>query len=168
MRRFLEWERGLREHARAVDEERNQDKHQTKIEKEARKEQRAEVRAEKRRRKEQQQYGNLNAVLSEAEREKILSAKIKQAVALGFRVENKGSTWASLVNPAGDPIGTGGTVAAFATLGLSLMAHKGRRGRENDKTLYIEVHPNGVVESSGNSFLLAGTDYAHVPRIEEE
>ena len=80
-----------------------------------------------------------------------------------WRVEGKGTPWAQLVDPAGDPIGTGGTVMAIGTMGLSLAAHKARRGRENDKRLYIEVHQNGMIERSG-SLLHGGKDYSHVPR----
>ena len=115
--------------------------------------------------KEAEKYGDLDAVLSEEEREKILSEEVRRFMGWGspWKIEGKGKTWAQLVDPAGDPIGTGGTVMAVATLGLSLATHKGRRGRQNDKTLYIEVHPNGMIERSG-SLLYGGKDYSHVPK----
>lgn len=128
-------------------------------------EEKQKAKAEKLKAKKVEKYGDLDAVLSEAEREKILSEEVRRFMGWGspWRVEGKGATWAQLLDPAGDPIGTGGTVVAIATLGLSLATHKSRRGRENDRRLYIEVHPNGMIERSG-SLVHSGKDYSHVPR----
>lgn len=104
--------------------------------------------------------------MSEEKRREILRQKIAEAQALGFKVESKGDFWVSMTSPAGDPIGTGGSVMAIATLGLSLLTAKSRRGRENDKNIYIEVLSNGMVETSGNSLLLSGKDYSRVPEPE--
>lgn len=123
------------------------------------------VKAERLKAKEVEKYGNLDAGLPEAEREKILSDEIRKFTGWTspYKIHARGPTWAQLVDPAGDPIGTGGTVMAIATLGLSLATAPIRRGRDNDKTLYIEVHPNGMIERSG-SLLHGGKDYSHVPR----
>lgn len=112
---------------------------------------------------------NLDAVLPEHERERILveeTRKFTSTVGSPWSVQAQGPTWAQLVNPAGDPIGTGGTVMAVATLGLSLSTAKARRGRENDKHLYIDVEPNGNVNRSG-SLLYGGSGYSNVPMLDD-
>lgn len=121
-------------------------------------------RQENRREADHKHYGDLDDVLSDSEREKILSEEIKRRTGLGskWRIDAKGPHWAQLVNPAGDTLGTGATVVAIFTLGLSLVFAPTRRGRNNDKTMYIEVLQNGIIETSGT--LLAGKNYDHVPR----
>ena len=110
---------------------------------------------------------DLDAELSATRRTEILEQKIAEAQGLGFNLDNRGDTWASMTSPAGDPIGTGGTVMAIATLGLSLMTAKARRGRENDKSISISVRPNGMVAITGDSWMLAGEDYTNVPEAED-
>lgn len=112
---------------------------------------------------------DLEAVLPDHERQQILVEEIRKFTStLGspWSVQAQGPTWAQLVDPAGDPIGTGGTVMAVATLGLSLAATPARRGRNNDKHLYIDVEPNGTVNRSG-SLLYGGTDYSNVPMLDD-
>lgn len=132
---------------------------------------RAEAKAAKKEAKKAKREGyegrDLEAVLSEGERQKILSEEIKKLTGWGspWSCRERGATWAVLADPAGDPIGTGGTVMAVATLGLSLAATPIRRGRNNDKYLNIEILPNGTVERTG-SLLYGGTDYGNVPMLE--
>lgn len=111
---------------------------------------------------------DMEAVLSEGERQKILSAEIKKLTSWThpWSVQNRGATWATLVDKAGDPIGTGGTVMAIGTLGLSLAATPIRRGRNNDKYLNVEVLPNGTIARSG-SLIFGGTDYSNVPMLDD-
>ena len=178
LKKVLDWERGMRENARAVDSgEKNsyakfqgdsgmtseaESKTETRAE---RKKARFNAKAEKQRKKDKKKYGNLDAELSTVRRAEILEKKIAEAQGLGFKLDNKGDTWASMTSPAGDPIGTGGTVMAMATLGLSLTTAKTRRGRENDKNIAISVRPNGVVAITGGSWMLAGEDYNNVPKV---
>lgn len=109
---------------------------------------------------------DMDVVLSEGERQRILAEEIKKLTGWStpWSVRERGATWEHLVDPAGDPIGTGGTVAAVATLGLSLAATPVRRGRNNDKHLNIEVLPNGTIERTG-SLIYGGTDYSNVPKL---
>lgn len=110
---------------------------------------------------------DMEAVLSEGERQKILSEEIKKLTKWSspWSCRERGTTWAVLVDPAGDPIGTGGAIMAVGTLGLSLATAPIRRGRDNDKYLNIEILPNGTVERTG-SLLYGGTDYSNVKKLE--
>lgn len=165
IRKFLDWEKGLRQHAKEADARGNIMKEEQLSTRKETKAQAATTKAEKHRSKELKKYGNLDAVLSEPEREKKLNDEVRRFMGWGskYRIESRGTTWAQLVDPAGDPIGTMGTVMALGTLGLSLLTAPTRRGRDNDKRLYIEVHPNGMIERSG-TLLNGGKDYSHVPR----
>lgn len=127
----------------------------------------AKARREKAER-ERREAGEGFAVLSEGERSRILAEVIAERTEgfnAGWHVQRRDANGATLINPAGDPIGMGGTVMAFATLGLSLMAHKPRRGRENDKYQEIYVHPSGMVETTGD-WLLSGKDYRYMREVE--
>lgn len=103
-----------------------------------------------------------NAELAHGEREAILNEKIAELTREGYQLQTSTGTSASLVSPAASPMGIGGFVAGVLTLGLAWVFTPVRRGKENDKPLYLEVKPNGVVSTTGKYG--ASQDYEHVPK----
>lgn len=171
--KLIEFERNQRHAAAkrdlAAKTERAQVEESKTIQKRTRAESKDAKRLAKRAKREGYEGRDMGAVLPEHDRQRILVEQIKELTTgwgSPWKVQAQGPTWAQLVNPAGDPIGTGGTVMAVATLGLSLSTAKARRGRENDKHLYIDVEPNGTVNRAG-SLLYGGVDYSNVPMLED-
>ncbi len=171
--KVIEFERNQRHAVAERKEDLSRAKAGSKAKREQTKAARVETRTAKKEAKRAKREGyegrDINAVLPDHERERILVEEIKKLTAgwgSPWKIQAQGPTWAQLVDPAGDPIGTGGTVMAVATLGLSLAATPARRGRNNDKHLYIDVEPNGTVNRSG-SLLYGGTDYSNVPMLDD-
>lgn len=108
---------------------------------------------------------DLEARLKEEERAEILHEFASAYVQAGYQLLHSTNTTASLVLRAGDPIGTGGTVAAVATLGLSLATAPARRGRDNDKSVMLRVYENGAVEQVDGPF--KSLNYSRVPKKSE-
>lgn len=170
--KLIEFERNQRHAAAAKDAERKPERDASRAAMLKAKQSRAETKTAKEEARKAKREGykgrDMNAVLPEAEREQILSKQIKKFAGWSspWSVQERGKTSCTLIDKAGDPIGTGGVFMGLATLGTSLATAPIRRGRDNDKHLSINVSPNGTVERTG-SLLYGGVDYSNVPMLED-
>lgn len=111
---------------------------------------------------------DFQAILYEQDRKEILTTKIQEYTRKGYQLQTNSGTSASLVSPAASPMGIGGFVLGICTLGLSWLFMPARRGKDNDRTLHVDVGRNGLISVTSNGMFGDSQDNRFVPRVEGE